>query len=89
MIAVFMVPKDGLEPSRGCPHWILNPARLPISPLRPYKSVSSPSVYHQCTTGNTQGLLTIPKQLANVNKKVAPGISTFAPNFSLTVPWAG
>jgi len=29
-------------------------------------------VYHQCTTGNTQGLLTIPKQLANVNKKVAP-----------------
>jgi len=20
-----LVPKDGLEPSRGCPHWILNP----------------------------------------------------------------
>ena len=30
-----MVPKVGLEPTRGCPHWILNPARLPISPLRP------------------------------------------------------
>ena len=29
------MPKDGLEPSRGCPHWILNPARLPIPPLRP------------------------------------------------------
>ena len=29
------MPKDGLEPSQGCPHWILNPARLPISPLRP------------------------------------------------------
>jgi len=43
-------------------------------------------VYHQCTTGNTQGLLTIPKQLSDVNKKVAPGISTFTPNFSLTVP---
>ena len=28
------MPKDGLEPSRGCPHWILNPARLPIPPLR-------------------------------------------------------
>ena len=25
----------------------------------------------QCTTGNTQGLLTIPKQLSSVNKKVA------------------
>ncbi len=40
----------------------------------------------QCTTGNTQGLLTIPKQLSDVNKKVAPGISTFTPNFSLTAP---
>jgi len=45
-------------------------------------------VYHQCTTGNTQGLLTIPKQLSDVNKKVAPGISTFTPNFPLTVPRA-
>ena len=25
----------------------------------------------QCTTGNTQGLLTIPKQLPDVNKEVA------------------
>ena len=32
---ILLVPKDGLEPSRGCPHWILNPARLPIPPLRP------------------------------------------------------
>ena len=29
-----MVPKVGLEPTRGCPHGILSPARLPISPLR-------------------------------------------------------
>ena len=28
------VPKDGVEPSRGCPHWILSPARLPVPPLR-------------------------------------------------------
>ena len=28
------MPKDGLEPSLGCPNWILNPARLPIPPLR-------------------------------------------------------
>ena len=28
------MPEDGVEPSRGCPHWILNPARLPIPPLR-------------------------------------------------------
>ena len=34
------MPKDGLEPSRGCPHWILNPARLPIPPLRHYFSIS-------------------------------------------------
>ena len=29
-----MVPKRGLEPPRGCPHMVLNHARLPISPLR-------------------------------------------------------
>ena len=28
------VPKEGLEPSRPCGHWILNPTRLPIPPLR-------------------------------------------------------
>lgn len=29
-----MVPEVGLEPTQGCPYGILNPARLPISPLR-------------------------------------------------------
>ena len=29
------MPKEGLEPSRPCGHWILNPTRLPIPPLRP------------------------------------------------------
>ena len=29
-----VVPRAGIEPARGCPHWILNPARLPISPPR-------------------------------------------------------
>ena len=29
-----MVPKVGIEPTRGCPHQILSLARLPISPLR-------------------------------------------------------
>lgn len=28
------MPEVGLEPTRGCPHRILNPARLPISSLR-------------------------------------------------------
>ncbi len=28
------VPEGGLEPPRPCGHWILNPARLPIPPLR-------------------------------------------------------
>ena len=27
------VPEVGLEPTRPCGHWILNPARLPIPPL--------------------------------------------------------
>ena len=31
---VRVVPRAGIEPARGCPHWILNPARLPISPPR-------------------------------------------------------
>ncbi len=30
----FIVPEVGLEPTRGCPHRILSPARLPIPPLR-------------------------------------------------------
>ena len=30
-----MVPKRGFEPRRGSPHWTLNPARLPVPPLRP------------------------------------------------------
>lgn len=29
------MPKEGLEPSRYCYHWILSPARLPVPPLRP------------------------------------------------------
>jgi hypothetical protein len=37
---ILLVPKDGLEPSQGCPYWILNPARLPIPPLRPDKPVA-------------------------------------------------
>ena len=28
------MPKVGIEPTRGCPHWILSPARLPVPPLR-------------------------------------------------------
>ena len=28
-----LMPEEGVEPSRGCPHGILSPARLPIPPL--------------------------------------------------------
>ena len=28
------MPEVGLEPTRAEAHWILSPARLPISPLR-------------------------------------------------------
>ena len=31
---VFLVPEGGLEPPRAKAHWILSPARLPLSPLR-------------------------------------------------------
>src|SRR4029079_3685833 len=33
-VADIAVPKVGLEPTRGFPHRILSPARLPIPPLR-------------------------------------------------------
>ena len=29
-----LVPRAGIEPARGHPHWILNPACLPVSPPR-------------------------------------------------------
>ncbi len=32
-----VVPEVGIEPTRGCPRRILNPVRLPISPLRHFK----------------------------------------------------
>jgi hypothetical protein len=35
LIGMAFVPKVGIEPTRYCYHWILNPARLPIPPLRP------------------------------------------------------
>ena len=31
---IVMVPKGGLEPPRGNPHYALNVARLPVPPLR-------------------------------------------------------
>ena len=34
--------EEGLEPSRGCPHRILNPARLPIPPPEPVAWVLRP-----------------------------------------------
>jgi hypothetical protein len=33
-LSFVLVPKVGLEPTHSCPYWILNPARLPIPPLR-------------------------------------------------------
>src|ERR1051325_8827441 len=34
------MPGVGLEPTRGCPHRILSPARLPVPPFRPVLRVS-------------------------------------------------
>ncbi len=44
-----LVPKVGVEPTRGCPHWILSPARLPVSPLRQTFS----KTYKKVNFGNT------------------------------------
>jgi hypothetical protein len=30
----FLLPTEGVEPTRPCGHWILSPARLPIPPRR-------------------------------------------------------
>ena len=39
----WVVPEVGIEPTRGCPRRILNPVRLPISPLRHARSIKLPS----------------------------------------------
>ncbi len=39
----WVVPEVGIEPTRGCPRRILNPVRLPISPLRHSGSLLLPS----------------------------------------------
>ncbi len=54
-----MVPRRGLEPPRGCPHWHLKPARLPIPPPRHEVSAAAvggavlapPQRVAQCTAG--------------------------------------
>ena len=44
----FMVPEVGVEPTWGFPHWILSPARLPVSPLRhKTKYYILNTIYHQ------------------------------------------
>src|ERR1700677_4830102 len=35
-----MVPTEGVEPTQPCGYWILSPARLPIPPHRPPRSVT-------------------------------------------------
>lgn len=34
LLVYYELPEEGLEPSLSCPNGILNPARLPIPPLR-------------------------------------------------------
>jgi hypothetical protein len=42
---------EGLEPSRGCPHRILNPARLPIPPPEPGTWNPPPTTGRSGTSG--------------------------------------
>lgn len=39
-----MVAQKGLEPSRGCPHYVLNVACIPISPLRHITILARPAL---------------------------------------------
>jgi len=43
---------EGLEPSQGCPHRILNPARLPIPPPEPGKDFRASSPANSGAEGN-------------------------------------
>jgi hypothetical protein len=48
------LPKEGLEPSPSCEDGILNPARLPIPPLRPVRINVSVGV-RDVNTGAARG----------------------------------
>ena len=52
-----MVPKERLELSRCCHHWILSPARLPVPPLR-----------HDCKCGGTGRKLNLPTNYRPVRR---------------------
>ena len=59
-----MVPGERIELSRGCPHWILSPARLPIPPSRHKASCNRPLNYCPNFLQRVQKLYTSPA-LAN------------------------
>ena len=57
-----MVPEEGIEPSLPCENRILNPARLPIPPLRqPMKrrSIAFGVLAAQCVAGSAGAVLGI------------------------------
>gem|GEM_PF-1772089 len=39
-LLIISVPEAGIEPALTCVNWILNPARLPIPPLRLVENVT-------------------------------------------------
>jgi hypothetical protein len=58
-----LVPRVGIEPTRGCPHWILSPARLPVPPPRLRRaSVSKFACDKNRIRGSSAG--TCPKECA-------------------------
>ncbi len=60
------VPEGGLEPPRAEAHWILNPARLPIPPLRHYLyTVTTYGIFSQL-----QGALCRPQGLSLIEDAV-------------------
>jgi hypothetical protein len=58
--------EEGLEPSRGCPHRILNPARLPVPPPEPVVGVLRPG-QHGAEGSRTPDLLNAIQALSQLS----------------------
>ena len=59
--------EEGLEPSRGYPHRILNPARLPVPPPEHYPVLSRPPSHSGAEGSRTPDLLNAIQALSQLS----------------------
>src|SRR5712691_10264257 len=69
---ISLVPGVGLEPTRGCPHRILSPARLPVPPFRPTFRVSAKFLSFKVNLAGALGASTIYFVEIGVTEALAP-----------------